>query len=236
MQNYDYMIRKARLTIFLTICCIFSCGCTREIPINEKPMYGDILPLPEVQKANEEFIARIEKQGGREYGAKQMIELAWGYCKKGDLVVAMKRFNQAWLLNPSDPEIYFGLAYIAAKKNNLDESINMNSRAISLDSNYAIAYSNRGIDYLHRGISRNNADDIESAISDFTKAIEINPRDAQNYNDRATCYAMMGEYNKSWSDLDKARELGYKVNPEFIAKIKKAIKSENSGSSNKDIH
>jgi Flp pilus assembly protein TadD len=41
--------------------------------------------------------------------------------------------------------------------------------------------------------------------------MEIAPKHAQNYNDRAACYAMQGEFEKSWIDLQKAQELGYKI-------------------------
>ena len=223
-SNHSYnKVDNSNFMITLIMSCILLCGCGREIPINERPMYGNMPLTSEAQKSNEEFVKMAEKSAGREYAAKKMISIGWGFCKKGDLTMAMKRFNQAWLLNPKDPEIYLGFAYISAKKNNLNDAIDMNSRAINIDPNYADAYSNRGIYYFHRGDEHRVMDDIKNAIRDFTKAIEINPNDAQNYNDRAACYATLKKYDESASDLQKAQELGYKVNPEFNKRVKEAV-------------
>jgi tetratricopeptide (TPR) repeat protein len=179
-------------------------------------MYGNVPFTVEVQKINEDFIKLIEAKGSRESGARRAVVVAWSYYSKGDLRTAMKRFNQAWLLNPNNPEIYFGFGCISDEKNNFKEAIEMYTRAININPDYAYAYSNRGLTYYHKG-------NTEKAIADFTKAMEIEPGHAQNYNDRAACYAMQGEFDKSWSDLQKAQELGYKVNPEFIKDLKKDL-------------
>jgi tetratricopeptide (TPR) repeat protein len=41
-------------------------------------------------------------------------------------------------------------------------------------------------------------------ISDYTKAIEMNPRYAQAYKNRAITYYAKGEYDKAWEDVHKA--------------------------------
>ncbi|MEK6658831.1 MAG: tetratricopeptide repeat protein, partial [Campylobacterota bacterium] len=60
------------------------------------------------------------------------------------------------------------------------------------------------------------------AIADFTKAIEINPNDSQVYNDRAVSYFFEKDYDKSWQDVYKAKELGKDVHPGFLKELKKA--------------
>ena len=222
MKIKNYLKRNLLFYLILVACLMICSGCSKKVPLNERPMYGNIPPTLEVQKINDEFINTIvKKAGSRERGAQKMISVAWYYYNKGDLTTAMKRFNQAWLLNPNESEVYAGFACIAAKKNNLDEAIDMNTQAIKLNPNSRIAYGNRGLDYFHRGDKYRRTEDIERAISDFTTAIENDPKYAQNYNDRAVCYAAIDEYDKCWSDVQKARELGYKVSPEFIEKLQK---------------
>lgn len=62
------------------------------------------------------------------------------------------------------------------------------------------------------------------AISDLSKAMEMNPNEkdfiAQCYNDRGNTYYDAGQYEKSWQDVQKALELGYKVHPGFIEALK----------------
>ena len=47
----------------------------------------------------------------------------------------------------------------------------------------AEAYLNRGVAYGHKG-------QYDKAISEFTKAIEINPRDAEAYYNRGLSYSI----------------------------------------------
>lgn len=60
------------------------------------------------------------------------------------------------------------------------------------------------------------------AISDLTKAIQINPNYARAYECRAFAYFASKEYDKAWADVHQAESLGYKVPSGFIEKLKKA--------------
>ena len=46
---------------------------------------------------------------------------------------------------------------------------------------------------------------------------------AQAYNNRAIVYFQFKQYTKAWEDLQKAKELGYPVDPGFITTLKKAL-------------
>nr|NIQ88014.1 tetratricopeptide repeat protein [Deltaproteobacteria bacterium]NIR14118.1 tetratricopeptide repeat protein [Desulfobacterales bacterium] len=56
----------------------------------------------------------------------------------------------------------------------------------------------------------------DQAISDFSKAIEINPRFADAYFNRAVAYYSKGEYEKAWGDVHKVQSFGLQVDPKFI--------------------
>jgi len=62
----------------------------------------------------------------------------------------------------------------------------------------------------------------EEAIRDITKALEINPKFALAYFSRGRSYYNMKEYDKSWEDIKRAQELGWKVPPEFLDDLRKA--------------
>jgi len=61
-------------------------------------------------------------------------------------------------------------------------------------------YNNRGIAYGEKG-------QYDQAISDFNKAIEINPRYGQAYNNRGIVYRLKGQYDQAISDFNKAIEI-----------------------------
>jgi len=181
-------------------------------------MYGNVPPTPEIEKINERFIENVIKQfGSREVAAKKHIDFAWQYFHEGDLETAMKRFNQSWLLNPNDPEVFFGFGCILDAERQPEKAIEMHGKAIEINPEYAGAYHNRALDYVSIG-------DFENAIPDFSKVMEIEPNNGQIYNDRAVAYYRLKQYNKSWEDVQKAKELGYEVHPGFLKAIGKIIK------------
>ena len=62
----------------------------------------------------------------------------------------------------------------------------------------------------------------DKAISDFDKAIEINPRFAKAILSRGIANYFKGEYGKAWEDVHKAQSLGYQVHPAFLKALGEA--------------
>ena len=74
------------------------------------------------------------------------------------------------------------------------------ARQTQLKSKDAEVYNNRGFAYCEIG-------QYDQAISDFSKAIEINPRLAPAYNNRGTAYLYTARYEQAILDLSKAVEI-----------------------------
>ncbi len=70
-----------------------------------------------------------------------------------------------------------------------------------------IAYHNRGDAYGLKG-------DIDRAISDYTKAIVLDPNYAPAYNSRGRAYVSKGNYVRAVDDVTRAGELTHKPVPE----------------------
>jgi Flp pilus assembly protein TadD len=69
--------------------------------------------------------------------------------------------------------------------------------------------------YFGQGYERFQKADYDRAISDFTKAVKVNPRYAKAYNYRGIAYMKSGNKERACSDWKRACELGncnnYKV-------------------------
>jgi tetratricopeptide (TPR) repeat protein len=61
--------------------------------------------------------------------------------------------------------------------------------------------------YRNRGIANAVKKDYDQAIADFSKAIELNPKDVAAYNARAAVYTNKGDYQHAVADVTKAVEL-----------------------------
>jgi tetratricopeptide (TPR) repeat protein len=110
------------------------------------------------------------------------IALSRGRVKKGRGI--MKRFDMSTILLGWVLIVLLVAGCAEVQKPSLD----------------AESYNNRGAAYAKEG-------EYDKAISDFNKAIELNPRYADAYNNRGAAYAKKGEYEKAISDYSKAIEL-----------------------------
>ncbi len=63
------------------------------------------------------------------------------------------------------------------------------------------------IDWYRKGVSSLHKRYLQEAINDFTKAIELNPRNASSYVNRSFAYGASGNDRKSLEDASRAVEL-----------------------------
>ena len=62
--------------------------------------------------------------------------------------------------------------------------------------------------YYNRGLAHGKKGELELAIADYTKAIELKPDYADAYYNRGGAWLRLGEREKAESDLATARHLG----------------------------
>jgi tetratricopeptide (TPR) repeat protein len=78
-------------------------------------MYGglDRSAIPELKEGDEEFISNVtEEYGSRERAAGKFADQGFAFYNRGNDEMAMRRFNQGWLLDPEMSDNYWGFAAI----------------------------------------------------------------------------------------------------------------------------
>ncbi|RJQ20304.1 MAG: tetratricopeptide repeat protein [Nitrospiraceae bacterium] len=86
-----------------------------------------------------------------------------------------------------------------------DEAFIEINNAVIDNPDYHIAYEIRGFAKVAR------QDDVDGGISDYSKAIELNPKDIIAYNGRGVAYNSKKEYDRAMEDFNKALE----INPAY---------------------
>ena len=90
------------------------------------------------------------------------------------------------------------LCYELQEKKEYAKAIKECSRHLSEDGwNKSITYNNRGNAYKAMG-------DLTHSISDYDKAIELNPGYANAFNNRGNSYYALGDLERAMSDFNKA--------------------------------
>ena len=87
-------------------------------PLNEQPMYGGAQKTAAMIEADRKLIADAERQGlSRAQASDQTVMAGWQlFTRQQDSATAMKRFNQAWLLDPDNGDAYHGMAILVIER------------------------------------------------------------------------------------------------------------------------
>src|SRR6266852_3544530 len=100
---------------------------------NEIPKYGRIKKTPEMVRIDNEFIDyMVQHFGSRDKAADDAIRRGFAYLAKADWRMAMKRFNQAWLLSPDKPEVPWGFGAALSHEGKFEESEKYFEEAVAL--------------------------------------------------------------------------------------------------------
>ena len=83
---------------------------------------------------------------------------------------------------------------------------------LALGSSVITAYANPlANNSFNSGVDKYEQGDFQGAITDFSKAIEINPQDASAFLNRGVAKTKLGDYPGSIADFTKALE----INPQY---------------------
>ena len=95
-----------------------------DYPINERPMYGHLEKTAAQERADKKYIKYMTNRfHSRAEAADSAAKAGWDFYYKGDRSTAIKRFNQAWLLDPENQLALWGFAGICQDCEHMEEAI-----------------------------------------------------------------------------------------------------------------
>ena len=148
--------------------------------------------------------------------AKQAVELGWTYFNKGDADTALKRFNQARIIDPRFAPGYFGTAYVYSVQGQLEQAIQYYWKSIELDPSFSPAYSNLGLALIYSGKTA-------EAFPILKKALDLDPGNGDAHANFAVYYFNAGDYAAAWQHVHAAQDKQAVVSPELIADLKRKL-------------
>ena len=128
--------------------------------------------------------------------SKVYVARAVAYQQNGDEQPAIKDFNTAHNLDPTNARPWIGLGNLYAAKSDYAHALENYDRALNLEPDDPVVYNNRGT--ALEGLGRH-----DEAIADFDRAILIDPHDIAARANRATAYLTSKRPDLSIADLDE---------------------------------
>lgn len=220
-------MRKLLVIAALIVVTLSPCAAQER---NEIPMYGGTRPTPEQAKADQRLIdAIVKKLGSREAGAKEAVRLGFKYLESGDWSTAMKRFNQAWLLNGESAEVFWGFGAALSYEGRFVDSEKYFLKANALAPANGRLVTDFGFMYQFWATkgTKNKAErsrHLDTSIEMFEQASRLEPSYDRVYFDWAVSLFFKQDYKGAWDKIKEAERLGGKsIEAKFIKDLTKKM-------------
>lgn len=187
------------------------------VDINYLPLFGKY-EKTETQQVNDElFKSDCDKEFKTRKEASQFFtKMAWQYLSEGDRATAVYRFNLAYVLNPDNLDVYWGLGVMEFQDEKLTEAIELMDKGLKLsDGKNYVFMTDLATIYLKKAL-QNNSDvlDNHKAKDLLLKVIEIQPQYTPAFVQLSISNVIDGDLNAAWDSFHKA----YELNPAEISK------------------
>ena len=221
--------------IFLLVVALL-CGCAtslptqQSVPIDQLPMYGgmDRSAIPELKAADEKLIADTTMHyGSREKAGAAFVNNGFSYYQNDDHANAMRRFNQAWLLDQNNPQVYWGFSSVLHDQEKYCEAMKMIDRALSLNPPKTQGlYPDAGRVFTLCAVSDGTLSSdtkvelLERSEFLYLEAEKFEPNKAYLYESLASAYFWRGQYGKAWAMIAKSHAAGGKPDEDFLSLLR----------------
>lgn len=191
---------------------------------NLLPKYGQLPKLDWQKAADDAFLKASDEEyhGDRKKASADTALRGWQYLiDQRDPDAAMRRFNQAWLLDPGNGTALWGMAAIEADANKFDESLKLFSEAeksVGDQLNFTIDHA-RIIGLV--GVERKDDALLKDAFDRFSKIYAKAPENSRNLRNWAVTLFGAGKYSEAWEKIELAEATpdGGHLDPEFLKSL-----------------
>ena len=218
------VMRRTRIVyVLLTAALIFGANLTHADDRNLLPKYGNV-PKADWQKAADDAYIKAtdeEYRGDRKKASTDTAMRGWQLLAGGDLEGAMRRFNQAWLLNNKNGIALWGMAAIETEWEKFDESLKLFAEAekfVGSEINFLVDYS-RAVGLA--GVKRKDDALIKDAFDRFDRIYQKAPQNGRNLKNWAMTLFAERKYSEAWAKVKLAESTPDKghLDPSFLADL-----------------
>ncbi len=182
------------------------------------PKYGTVEKTEQQKIADSNFISTILNDstynGDKLKASNHFIGLGFTYLNRGDVKTAMYRFNQAYLLENNNPEIYWGYGAVYMSLLKFDEAKTQYQSGLAIDPQNTHLLTDFGTYYqtmfhIYSSINIKKAQKfLDTAISTLNKSYTIDAKDPNTSYKLAVAYFSKSDCKMAIDFLKKCDALG----------------------------
>jgi tetratricopeptide (TPR) repeat protein len=203
------------------------------------PKYGHVEKTEAQKKSDQEFIETVLKQDSSNRKASDhMISLGFKYLNR-DIKTAMYRFNQAYLLDSTNTDIYWGFGGVYMTLGLYSKAENQYKEGLAINPNNTHLLTDYGTNFLAQyypmqmmpknDYVKNPKEEaiklLDSAITYMTKSYQIDMKDQNTTFKLSICYWNKGDCDNAWKYYNICQELGGQpITEDYTNDLKKKCK------------
>jgi tetratricopeptide (TPR) repeat protein len=212
------------------------CVTTGGTRIDNVPMYGqpNVQRPDELKRADEDFIKQAsDGLGGREKASQAWASQGDKFFSEGNLDFAMRRYNQSWLLNPSNYRAYWGFGRVTLQQGKVAEAIQYLEKSkqladdqfqkAALLSDLGSAYSAQA-ESVQNNVGQDRARLFSLANQNFSESTALDATYGNSWRRWAMSLYEQGNYAGAWEKVKRARlQNARPFPPQFIGALEQKM-------------
>jgi Tfp pilus assembly protein PilF len=221
------MIKSIVLAAVIALCSAWVGA--QSVRADEVPMYGgmDRAAVPELKAGDEKLIADTTAHyGSRQKASAAFVDQGFRFYNQDQLGMAMRRFNQAWLLDPDNPQVYWGFGAVLSDQEKMCEAMKHFDKALSFSGYVTGMYPDAARTIALCGVADKTITDAdrkrlyERADALYAEAAAKDLIKGYVYVSWATAKSFEEQYGEAWAMVKKGRETGGQFSPEFLRALR----------------
>lgn len=223
-----HQIRRLVLPIVLLIKAgTATAQVARDGDANLLPMYGKEEKSRALQKADAKFLAFCDQNfPNRKEAATYHAKKGWDFFYASDFTTAIKRYNQAWLLDSTNASAYWGFGVIEGQRQHNTDALRYFQTSLRLNPANRRLLVDMAQALLSRYDVTHHAPDLDTAIG-WLQVYLTDTSDTKGtldaYMRMAVAHFFKRDYANAWKyvDLTNAMDATATHNWEFLPELKK---------------
>jgi tetratricopeptide (TPR) repeat protein len=178
------------------------------------PKYGSQPKSDAEKKIDQDFITvALEKDSTKRKASDHLIRLGFNYLYR-DIKTAMYRFNQAYLLDSTNSDIYWGFGGVYMTLGDYEKAKILYQEGLSVDPKNTHLLTDYGTYFMAQyfNLQRINEKypfkDLDSAIIYMTRSYLLDPTDQNTTFKLSICYFSKGDCDNAWKYYEECKAHG----------------------------
>lgn len=175
------------------------------------PKYGNQPKSDEQKQADQELIDNyISQEGSRRKASEFLISIGFEYLDAGDVKTAMYRFNQAWLLDPDNEDVFWGWGSVYFHFHDYQKALEQYNEGLSLNPKNPRLLTNKGTIFMGNYYDNSDESAVTTAIELFSQSYSIDSTDQNTTYKLSVAYFTQKDCENAVKYYNLCKQLGGK--------------------------